>query len=54
MKNSLHVLALIFAAGIPDVIAASFAGVPLPAALGAQAARRAPSDSAARRRAWFG
>jgi hypothetical protein len=35
MKNSLHVLALVFAAGIPSAIAAGFAGVSLPAILGA-------------------
>jgi hypothetical protein len=35
MKNSLHVLALVFAAGIPCAIAAGFAGVALPADLGA-------------------
>ena len=34
MKNILHVLALVFAAGIPASLAAGFAGVALPAALG--------------------
>jgi hypothetical protein len=34
MKTSLHVLALVFAAGIPASIAAGFAGIALPAALG--------------------
>ena len=34
MKNLLHTLALVFAAGIPATIAAGFAGVALPAILG--------------------
>jgi len=34
MKNSLHALAIIFAAAIPAAIAAGFAGVTLPAVLG--------------------
>ena len=34
MKNVLHVLALVFAAGIPASIAAGFAGVTVPALLG--------------------
>ena len=34
MKNSLHALAFVFAAGIPVAIAAGFAGVALPALLG--------------------
>ena len=37
MKNLLHVLALLFAAGLPCTIAASFAGVAVPAVLGAGA-----------------
>ena len=35
MKNLLHALALVFAAGIPVSLAAGFAGVALPAVLGA-------------------
>ena len=35
MKNILHVLAIVFAAGLPCTFAAGFVGVALPAALGA-------------------
>jgi len=35
MKNLLHVLAIVFAAGIPCAIGAGFAGVAFPAVLGA-------------------
>jgi hypothetical protein len=35
MKNVLHLLALLFASGLPCTIAASFVGVALPTVLGA-------------------
>ena len=35
MKNILHALALLFAAGLPCTIAAGFAGIAVPAILGA-------------------
>ena len=34
MKNILHVIALLFAAGLPCTIAAGFAGLTVPAVLG--------------------